>query len=407
MSKCRFSSSNLELVIDLGLQPLGNGFLPTPLPSEEYFFPLQCGFSEESKLLQLITQPEPNLMFHENYAFFSSTSQRMKTHFENFAKDTISNYSLSSENDFVVEIGCNDGILLTHFEKNGFRHLGVEPSGEVSRIAEEKGLKVINSFFNREVAKQVVEEEGKAKLILAANVFCHIPDITGLVQAIDELLTEEGLVIFEDPYLGDIVARNSYDQIYDEHVFFFSALSVESIFSSVGIELIDCKKIPVHGGSMRYTLARTGKFNVNDSVAQLKQEEYIQKLDKTETYHQLFSRIVESRISLEKQLNLLKDKGLRVSAFGATSKSTTIYNFAQISKDLISVIYDNSPLKIGKFSPGVHIPIVSDSEFRRDDCDVAFLAAWNHRDEILKAKADFASRGGKWLTHTPVVHFIE
>ena len=406
MEKCRFSGGSLNLVIDLGKQPLGNGFLDSNQIPEEYFFQLQCGFNEQSKLLQLINQPDPKLMFHENYAFFSSTSRGMQTHFSDFSNRVISEYQLQPGKDLIVEIGCNDGIFLGNFADKNFRHVGIEPSGEVARMAERKGINVVNEFFDSKISKTLESQYGKAKLIYAANVFCHIPTINDLIKSIDLLLDTDGLVVFEDPYLGDIVEKNSYDQIYDEHVYFFSALAVAEIFSEIGMELIDCEPLLVHGGSMRYTLARSGQFDVKPRVQEVKSSELSQGLHLTSTFIELSARIAKSKLDLSNELQRLKANGVSVCAYGATSKSTTIYNYCQIGSELIDVIFDNSPLKIGKLSPGSHIPIVNEADFLSSPYEVAFLGAWNHKNEIFGRNSSFAQRNGKWLTHVPNVRYL-
>lgn len=406
MENCRLTGSPVELVIDLGSQPLGNGFLIPNHDRTEYFFQLQCGFSEDSKLLQLITQPKPELMFHDNYAFFSSTSKHMQQHFLQVAEQVVSEYQLVPERDFIIEVGCNDGIFLNYFNEKKYKHAGIEPSGEVARIAQSKGINVLNEFFGVKVAEKLENEYGKAKLIYAANVFCHIPDIKDLLLSINLLLDQNGLIIFEDPYLGDIVSKISYDQIYDEHVYFFSALAVENIFKQINMELINCEPISVHGGSMRYTLGRKDQYSINPSVEKIKSKEKLQGLHLTSTFHLLAKKIEQSKINLRTELKKLKEKDIKVCAYGATSKSTTIYNYCEISPELVSVIFDNSPLKIGKLSPGTHIPIVDEKEFLSSLNDVAFLGAWNHKEEILRRNSDFTNRGGKWLTHVPAVSYL-
>ena len=255
-STCRLSGSPLDLVLDLGQQPLGNGFLLPAQYGGEYFFSLQCGFSEDSRLFQLIEQPEPEMMFHQDYAFFSGTSQRMKQHFAGFASDVIAKGFVTDTSSFIVELGSNDGIFLTHFAQKGIPHLGVEPSGAVADVAESQGITVSREFFDTGLAQRIRDEHGRADVISAANVMCHIPDINELARGIALLLKEDGVLIFEDPYLGDIIRLTSYDQIYDEHVFLFSSLSVQRIFETVGMELIDLEPQSTHGGSMRYTLAK-------------------------------------------------------------------------------------------------------------------------------------------------------
>lgn len=405
-SVCRFANKELTKVLDLGMQPLGNGFLAQDeLKFPEYFYQLECGFNEESCLFQIINQPKPEQMFNENYAFFSSTSTYMQNHFAKFAMNLITKYSLNPSSDLIVEIGSNDGILLEHFLKKDFKHIGIEPSGKVASIASSKGLNIIKEFFDIKIANKIVEQSGKAKIITSANVLCHIPNIKDIAFAIAQLLDSKGIFVFEDPYLGDVITKNSFDQIYDEHVFLFSAISVQKIFNSVGLELIDCEPLQTHGGSMRYTLAHKGVFRKNNSVEKVLENEFKLELDKTMTFFELQKRIEQNKQKLISELEYLRKLKKRVVAYGATSKSTTIYNYAGIGTELVSFIYDNSPLKIGKYSPGMHIPIISETEFINSNANVTFLAAWNHSDEIIKKNYKYTQFGGKWLTHIPTVSY--
>lgn len=388
----------------MGLQPLGNGFVEN-LNAPEYFYSLQCGFNPESRLFQLVTQPEPNLMFHNNYAFFSGTSRRMSLHFEEFA-NAILNREQISKNSFVVEIGSNDGILLKHFANCGIPHLGIEPAADVASVAEGAGVSILKDFFTLDLAQQILASHGPADVILSANVMCHIPDIKSLADGIALLLKPNGVLIFEDPYLGDVIQLGSYDQIYDEHVFLFSALSVSEIFSSVGMELIDVERQPTHGGSMRYTLAKTRHQSATVAVRNLLDYEYKQGLHLTETFIEFANRVANSSRELKVTLERLNNEGHRVVAYGATSKSTTIYNYGRIGPELIHEVYDNTPNKIGKYTPGVHIPVKAESEFLSGNPLVAFLSAWNHEREILDRYHNYSALGGRWLTHVPYVRFL-
>jgi len=346
-------------------------------------------------------------MFHQDYAFFSGTSQRMKQHFAGFASDVIAKGFVTDTSSFIVELGSNDGIFLTHFAQKGIPHLGVEPSGAVADVAESQGITVSREFFDTGLAQRIRDEHGRADVISAANVMCHIPDINELARGIALLLKEDGVLIFEDPYLGDIIRLTSYDQIYDEHVFLFSSLSVQRIFETVGMELIDLEPQSTHGGSMRYTLAKIGRRTVSPAVQEILNRELTQGLDKTETFVKFALRVKESGAALRSKMQELRGQVKTIAAYGATSKSTTIYNYAGIGPELIDYICDNTPLKQGKFSPGVHIPIFSEDRFRDTPPDYAFLAAWNHEKELREHNKAFAAAGGRWITHVPKVHVLE
>lgn len=402
---CRLTGDPLDLVLDLGRQPLGNGFLAMP-SSDEYFYELQCGFSESSLLFQLLHQPEPTLMFHDNYAFFSGTSDRMVKHFSAFADSILEQGYVVGPESFIVELGSNDGIFLRNFVDKGITHLGVEPSGAVADVSEKHGVNVLRAFFDSSVATRILDEYGPADVIAAANVMCHIPNLQELASGIALLLKDDGVLVFEDPYLGDIIRLGSYDQIYDEHVFLFSALSVQSIFGHVGMQIINLEPQMTHGGSMRYSLGKRGHHTPSPIVDQILEGEIDQGLHLTSTYCDFSLRVAASGRQLREVIEDMRSNSQSVAAYGATSKSTTIYNYAGIGPDHIDFICDNTPFKIGKFSPGVHIPIVAEEQFHAELPDVAFLAAWNHEREVRDRNSDFEAAGGRWLTHVPRVHFI-
>ncbi|OHB44718.1 MAG: SAM-dependent methyltransferase [Planctomycetes bacterium GWC2_49_10] len=403
---CRISGAPLTKVVDFGKQPLGNGFLEPRHFCDEYFFPMEVGFSEKSMMFQLIEQPAPEKMFHDHYAFYSSTSSFMAQHFKEFADQVIQSGYLSKDDPFVVEMGCNDGIMLKNFAEQGIRHLGIEPSLNVAKEANKRGVRTRSEFFSEELAETIVCEDGQADVFLAANVMCHIPDIVGVVKGIRKLLKPTGVVMFEDPYLGEVVAKTSYDQIYDEHVFLFSALSIQYLFGLHGMELIDVLPQKTHGGSMRYVLAHQNAYPVKNSVIQLIAKEKMQGLDRLSTYETFRINVEKSRANLVKLLSDLKAQGKKVAGYGATSKSTTILNYCGIGSDLIEYISDTTPIKQGKFTPGMHIPVVPYETFKSNPPDYAVLFAWNHAEEIMAKEKEFMAAGGKWIVHVPEVKVL-
>ncbi len=408
MSKnsCRIAGTPLTTVLDLGSQPLGNGFLDKEGFSEEYFFKLEVGFSETSKMLQLVEQPDPVKMFHDEYAFFSGTSASMSLHFMDFASFVLKSKFLEPSNAFVIELGCNDGIMLKNFAKKGIRHLGIEPSSNVAAEANRNGVKTISEFFTENLAEDIVKKHGQADAFLAANVMCHIPDIIDVVKGIRRILKPTGIVIFEDPYLGDVLTKTAYDQIYDEHVYIFSVLSVKYLFEQFGMELIDVQPQITHGGSMRYLLAHKGAYPINPSVEIQLLEEKRMGLDKLSTFLEFSLKVEKSRRDLLNLLTQLKSQGKKIAGYAATSKSTTILNYCGIGKDFIEFICDSTPIKQGKYSPGMHIPIVSTDFFRNNLPDYAFLFAWNHSVEVIEKEKSLITSGGSWITHVPKVRVI-
>lgn len=407
MINCRVCNGPIKPFMSFGPMPIANGFLKKEEFADEYFFEMEVAFCEHCGMFQLVEQPDAERMFHENYAFFSSLSRHMQLHFEAFAKSVMSRVFAGRKDPFVVELGSNDGIMLKHFKAAGFRHLGIEPSENVANVARAQGIQTLSEFFNLELAERLVAEHGHADAIISANVMCHIPDINSVAAGIARLLKPDGVLMFEDPYLGDMIAKTSYDQIYDEHVFIFSATSVAWAFGQHGLELIDVMPQVTHGGSMRYALAPKGSHSVSPNVAALLEKERAQGLHQPKTYLQFKQNCEASKAALLQLLKKLHSEGKRVVGYGATSKSTTVMNYSGICPDLIEFISDTTPIKQGKFTPGVHIPVKPYEDFKKNPPDYALLFAWNHAAEIFEKEGAFRESGGKWITFVPAVGILE
>jgi methylation protein EvaC len=402
---CRICDIAVQPFMTFGKMPIANGFLNPEDFATEYFYELKPVFCENCLTFQIAEQPDPKKMFHSNYAFFSRTSTYMVNHFKGYADWIISKH-LSSPDPFVVEMGSNDGAMMETFLKNKIRHLGIEPSENVAEEARKHGINTLCSFFNLNTAEKIASEYGLADILIAANVICHIPDLDGVARGVNHLLKPNGILVFEEPYLGDMIENTSYDQIYDEHVYIFSARSVQNIFKKYDFELIDVKPQSTHGGSMRYVLARKGKQPISKHVEELLAYENEKKLHLKETY-EFFSRRCElSKKGLVATLQQQKESGKRVVGYAATSKSTTVLNYCNIGPDLIEFISDTTPIKQGKYSPGTHIPVRSHDEFKNNYPDKALLFAWNHKSEIMEKEMLYSSNGGQWIVYVPQVNII-
>lgn len=404
--KCRICQHEISSFMTYGRMPIANGFLTPDQFEDEYFFELKPAFCDHCLTFQIEEQPAPEAMFHDHYAFFSRTSKFMQTHFKEYAAWVCDHYLMGSES-FVVELGSNDGIMLENFAKRGIRHLGVEPSANVAEEARKYGVNTIVKFFGPDTASDIVAEYGQADALIAANVMCHIPDLNGIAEGANRLLKVDGVLIFEDPYLGAVIEKTSYDQIYDEHVFIFSALSVANIFAPYGFELIDLLPQETHGGSMRYVLARKGARSVAQSVGAIMATEKAAGLHLPETYEQFRKNCETSKEDLVRILKEEKAAGRRVVGYGATSKSTTILNYCGIGPDLVEFISDTTPIKQNKFTPGMHIPVKPYEAFIENYPDTALLFAWNHQTEIMEKEKTFSTQGGKWVVHVPKVKVLE
>lgn len=382
--------------------PIANGFLTPEQFAHEFFYELKVGFCANCHMAQLAELVDRERMFHEHYAFLSSTSARMAEHFQAFAASVTANHVRHSD-PFVVELGSNDGIMLRHFAQAGIRHLGVEPSANVAQVAMERGVNTVCKFFDQAVAAEIWDTYGQADAILGANVMCHIADLHSVLTGIRSLLKPGGVLMFEDPYLGDIIEKTSYDQIYDEHVFYFSVRSVSFLVKQYELEVIDVQPQNVHGGSMRYVIAHRGAHSVSPRVAAQRAVEERMALSAPDTYETFRCNVEWSRERLMALLRDLKRQGKRVVGYGATSKSTTVTNYCGITPDLVEFISDTTPIKQGKCSPGAHIPVRSHEEFRAQYPDYALLFAWNHGEEVIEKESAFREAGGKFIVYVPRV----
>ena len=406
MNRCLICHEIINPFMTFGPMPIANGFISKENFSNEYFFEMEVAFCDNCGMFQLVNQPEREMMFNEHYAFFSNTSKYMGLHFEEFANHIIDDHITNEKDPFVVEIGSNDGIMLKQFAQKGIRHLGIEPSANVAKVAMDKGINTIVEFFDKSLAEKIVSEYGQADAYIAANVMCHIPHINSIAEGIKLLLKPDGIVMFEEPYLGDVIKKTTYDQIYDEHTFLFSVHSIQYLFNQYGMEIIDVFPQTTHGGSMRYIVAHKDAKPVNKNVQKHLNFEIELGLTKQETYTKFGKSCEKYRNDLMSLLNDLKSQGKSIAGYAATSKSTTIINYCGITTEHLDCIYDTTPIKQGKFSPGAHIPVVDHVNFKNNYPDYALLFGYNHEKEIMAKEKEFMAQGGKWITYVPEVKVI-
>ncbi len=392
--KCKVTGKKIDPFMSFGRMPIANGFLNKDKFNEEFFFEMEVGFSDDLSLFQLNDHPKPTMMFNENYPFFTGSSQQMKLHFKNYA-NWIKKYHPNTIKN-IIEIGSNDGTFLKNFNSNDCNTLGFEPSDNVAERASKDGVNTINEFFNKNSVINQKNFINNTDLICAANVICHVPDLNDLIQAVCLMLNKSGLFIFEEPYLGSMFEKISYDQIYDEHIFIFSVTSISKIFKLFDMELVDVFPQTTHGGSMRYITGRKNIHKISDNVNTLLEKEKLKNLDNISSCNKFKNNCELSKIKTRKSLLKFKDNNYKIAGYAATSKSTTILNYCNINSKIIDYICDTTPEKIGKFSPGTHIPIVDMYHFKKFNPDVAYLFAWNHKDEILKKEKNYK---GKWFSH--------
>lgn len=402
MSSCLVCRHAIEPFLSFGRMPLADAFLDPARIEDEFFFNLAVGVCERCATVQLCERVPDAYMFHDAYAYYSSTSVGMQRHFAAFADDAVRRAPASTDL-FAIEIGCNDGVLLERFRARGIRHLGVDPAGNVVAEAACKGLSVRQASFSEGTACDIATEHGRADVIVAANVICHIADIHSVFAGVRQLLTPSGLFIFEDPYIGSILEQNAFDQIYDEHVFYFSLAAVEQVAGMHGLEVIDLCPQPVHGGEMRYYLGVRGAHAPAPSVSEWRNRETLSGVCSSPPYRRFAAQAAIVRDTLAETVNRIASDGYRIAGYGATAKSCTVINYCGFTPRQIEYIADVTPAKQGKVTPGAHIPVRPPEIFRSSRPDYAVLFAWNHEAEILAKEAPFEAAGGRWITYVPEV----
>jgi methylation protein EvaC len=381
--------------LDLRRQPIANKFLKEDEISDEFFFDLKVVFDEDTKLVSMKDFVKPELMFNEDYKYNTSLSTPMVNHFKSVAQMLTEEFQPVN----VMEIGSNDGPFIRHFDPE--TSVCVEPCGNFAEVTDDMGYKTYADFWNKELSQKIKSECGYMDLIYSANCICHIQDLYECFAAVKNILSENGVFVFEDPSLLRMLERGSYDQIYDEHAHIFSVTALNNILINNGLTIFRVDNLSVHGGSNRIYVARNRP--VEFSVAENKQREYDFGINNFQTYEIFAERVRKSKKDLVELLTKLKGEGKRVVSIGATSKSTTVFNYCDIGESLIECITDTTPDKQGLLAPGSHIPVVDRESVNLNDYDYAFLGAWNFKDVIANKEREFVENGGKFITHVPEV----
>jgi methylation protein EvaC len=327
--ECRICRGTVQEFFDFGCQPVSNAFLPPERAGSETYYRLSIGSCSRCRMVQQRDEVPRDRMFHSDYPYRSSESQAMARHFERAATRLLGS-ELAGPDPFAVEIGCNDGIMLGTISRAGVRHLGVDPATGAAATAAAKGVRVRNTFFDAESAAEIRAADGTADVIFSANTVSHIPYLDSVLHGVDELLAPDGALVIEDRYLGDIIENEYFDQIYDEHFYLFSGHSVAHLADRFGFELVGADRLPVHGGSVRYTIARAGAREPDPSVDRLLAWERDRDLTDPRRLAEFAAGVQRIRDDLVALLEELRADGRTVVGYGATSKSATVTNYCGI-----------------------------------------------------------------------------
>ena len=390
--KCRFCKTKLvNKLIDLGKAPLVNAFLKKKnLNKKENFYPLSLMFCNKCYLVQTRENISPKTIFKKNYPYFTSTSKSFLQHAKKFSKKIIKLLNLNKDST-VVEIACNDGYLLKNFVARKIRCLGIEPSLSVAKVAKEKKIKVVTKFFSSSLS-MVISKNYKSDLIIANNVYAHIPDVIDFTKGLKNLLKPCGTIVIEFQYVISLIKRYQFDTIYHEHYSYYSLTSVNNILKSQNLKIYNVDKINTHGGSLRIYVCHDNYLKeVNKKVKQILKDER-NVVNNPKFYKNLNFKVNKIKKDLLEFLIKLKNENQKVCAYGAAAKGNTLLNFCKINSELIYCIFDNSKSKQGMFMPGSHIPVLSSKSIKKIKPDYILILPWNIREEIKKQLKKYKSK---------------
>lgn len=397
---------SLRLFLSLGTQPLANSFLKTPDEfATEQFFPLDTHFCETCSLVQIPDVVDPEVLFR-HYLYVTGTSETIAEHNRGYAKSITEMQRLTGD-DLVIEVASNDGSLLRCFQDLGVKTLGIDPATNVAAMARAKGVETVNEFFCLAVAQQVRVDYGAAKAVIGNNVLAHVDDTQDFLRGCKAVIGEDGVVVIEMPYLGDLLHRTEYDTIYHEHLCYFSVTSLMRLCESAGLVIVRMDHVPIHGGSLRMHAGHKELHqNHSEQVLAWAEEEKAKGFTSFDRYEQLARSVEGNRESLLDLLNRLKAEGKTVAGYGAAAKGNTLLNYCQITTDLLPYVVDKNPLKLGMFTPGMHIPVLPVSTLLEQQPDYLLILAWNFGEEIMRQQSEYKARGGKFIIPIPEVTVV-
>jgi 2-polyprenyl-3-methyl-5-hydroxy-6-metoxy-1,4-benzoquinol methylase len=401
---CRSCGAELRVTFaDLGASPLANSFLAEDsLNKPEIFYPLRAYVCEVCKLVQLEKFESPEHIFND-YLYFSSYSDSWLKHCEAYVTMMVARFGFGAATQF-VEIASNDGYLLQYFGRHGVGVLGVEPAANVAKVAIANGIATEVAFFGAACARDLRTRGLAADGMAANNVLAHVPDINDFVAGIAILLKPEGVATLEFPHLLTLISENQFDTIYHEHFSYLSFMVVTELLARHGLRIFDVQLLPTHGGSLRvFACPSTATFETSEHVSNLLARERVAGLERIETYAQFAKQVIKTKIDVLSFLITAKSEGKIVAGYGAPAKGNTLLNYCGIGPELLAYTVDRSPHKIGRYLPGVRIPIFAPSHIAEKKPDYVLILPWNLKDEIMGTMAHIRTWGGRFVTCIPEI----
>ncbi|HTV46280.1 MAG TPA: class I SAM-dependent methyltransferase [Stellaceae bacterium] len=395
----------VELVIDLTDQPHCNRLVRADQPpGSEPHFPLRVGFCRGCTMVQ-IDHTIPKESMFSDYPYVSGTTATLRAHFAETTRRIGEAYRLGPR-DLIVDIGSNDGTWLKEYAPFGCRVLGVEAAGNVAKLAQDAGIATWPRFFNEDCAHDILAQLGPATIVTAAGVFFHLEELHSVVRGIEALLARDGVFVVQAIYLGGMVENTAFDQVYHEHLCYYTLRSLAALLERHGLEIFETSRLPIHGGTIEAHIARTGSRPIGDSVRALAAEEARAGLGEIDTYRRLAQDVLALQQRLVRLLEDYRGRGKSVWAYGAPAKGATLLNSFGIGPALVQKAVERNPMKIGLAIPGARIPIVEESA--EETPDAYLVLAWNFIDEFLKNPANtaFLHSGGEFIVPVPKVRVV-
>lgn len=404
VTACRScQASPLEDLIEFGTAPLADRLQDPAAPTPDLHAPLTLCHCPACGLCQIRETVAPEVLFGADYPYFSSVSPALMAHFQQSAQQLMGS-GLLHPGDLVVEAASNDGYLLTHFDKAGYRVRGVDPAAGPVAEARRKGVETDHTFFSHAVAQRLRAELGPARLFLANNVLAHVADVNDFVAGIAHLLTEDGMAVIEAPSLLDLVDTGAFDTIYHQHLLYLTLNAVQPLFTRHGLKLIDAEELWVHGGSLRLFVARggTSSARLHDLLAQ----EDARQVGTRAFFTPFLNRVTQICTETRAAVEAAQAAGQRLAAYGAAAKGTTLLHMLDVPPGALSHVYDKSPWKTGRAMPGSGLVIHPAGALDRTDVDVVLMLAWNFADEIIAENQPFLDQGGRFLIPVPRLQHV-